>query len=202
MTLSRRLVGSDILSKVANNVTARVVLAGKELGAVAVNSGTANGSSVLPDQLGEMASGLGELAGSVVVLRVLVVPGLDGSVGVGVAHGNVLTVGAARVGKDTVLVVEVVLGKAGKGLVPGNGLCAVLAAVVVGGGNTVVSKAVAGRGRASRAGGRGRGAGGLRAGGSLGRGAAGSRSRRGGSSQGGRGRGSLGSSVDRNSHDH
>lgn len=78
-----------------------------------------------------MARRHGESRVSVIVQRHLVVPRVNRSAGRAVAHGNVLAVGTAGVGKHTVLLVKVVLSIRGESRVPGDGGSAVLGAVLV-----------------------------------------------------------------------
>lgn len=72
--------------------------------------------SILPDKLGEVAGTYREIGFVKVVVFDFVVPSINSSGRIGKAHGKVFAVWATRVSKDTVLVVEVVLGIACKGV--------------------------------------------------------------------------------------
>lgn len=108
----------DVFGEVTNDVTSGPVLADQERSAIASVQRAADRGRGDPDHLGEVASTLAELAGSIVVINVLVVPRLHCAVRRAVTHGNVLAVRASRVLEYTVVRGQVVGSELRNGGVP------------------------------------------------------------------------------------
>lgn len=126
-----RLV-ENVLLEPSNDVTSRVVLANNIRAPSSARAlGTSHLGGALPDQLGEVSGGLGEVALGVVVVLVLVVPGVDSCLGSRVANGQVLAVRAMGVLKVALGLFEVVGGVLGQSGVPCERSHSVLSPVAV-----------------------------------------------------------------------
>jgi len=127
-SLHLNVVG-EVLTVVTNNVTRNLILAHEVLAVTALTVVTADFSSCLPDELGEMSGVFVETWVRGIVLRTLIVPGLDGIGDVGVSEGKVLTILTASVCHNTVH--GVLLGIASHIRVPGERWGTMLSSVLI-----------------------------------------------------------------------
>jgi len=117
---TKRLARKNVLSEFTDNVALIIFTGEKDTrcagGAVTIDLGAPDLLGTLPNNLGEVASCLREITTTIAVLRTLVVPRFDGGFGTAIPSGQVLSVLASRVLKDTGG--RDSMGEVGHGIVP------------------------------------------------------------------------------------